>query len=92
MLDSYRYGFCVVVNDRRIVLGRLRRSTLAGADPDAPVEQVMEPGPSTVRPSMDARQLVERNLGAAIVTTPEGVLVGIFDRAEAERRLAKLRA
>ena len=91
MLDSYRHGVCVVVNDRRIVLGRLRRSTLEGADPDAPVEQVMEPGPSTVRPSMDARQLVERNLGAAIVTTPEGVLVGVFDRAEAERRLAELR-
>jgi Mg/Co/Ni transporter MgtE len=84
MLDSSRHGFCVVVNDGRIVLGRLWRSNLEAAEPDRLVEQVMEPGPSTVRPSIDARQLVKRlggrGLKKAIVTTPEGLLVGVFPR------------
>jgi CBS domain-containing protein len=96
MLHSYRYGFCVVVNDFRIVLGRLRRSDLEAADRERLVEGVMEPGPSTVRPSIGARELVERlveqGVKAAIVTTPEGLLVGVFDRANAERHLAELRA
>lgn len=52
MLDSSRHGFCVVVNDDRIVLGRRWRSNLEGAEPDRLIEKVMEPGPTTVRPSM----------------------------------------
>jgi hypothetical protein len=52
MLDSSRHGFCVVVNDGRIVLGRLWRSNLEAAEPGRLIEQVMEPGPSTVRPGM----------------------------------------
>src|SRR4051794_9554416 len=45
-VERCRYGFCVVVNDRGIVLGRLRRSALPGAAEGATVEAVMEPGPS----------------------------------------------
>ncbi|HEX6460429.1 MAG TPA: hypothetical protein VF032_16025 [Thermoleophilaceae bacterium] len=95
-VDSSGHAFCVVVNDCGIVLGRLWQSKLEAVGPDLLVEQVMEPGPSTVRPSIDAGQLVERlaegERKAAIVTTPEGHLVGVFLRSEAERRLARLRA
>ncbi len=52
----------------------------------------MEAGPSTVRPSSDVALLLERlrarDLGYAIVTTPDGVLAGILHRAEAEAGLA----
>ena len=41
MLDSSRHGFCVVVNDDRIVLGRRWRSNLEGAEPDRLIEKVM---------------------------------------------------
>ncbi|HEU0114085.1 MAG TPA: hypothetical protein VFQ80_05390, partial [Thermomicrobiales bacterium] len=40
---------CLVVNEERIVLGRLRFDRL-DASPAAPVEQIMEPGPATIRP------------------------------------------
>jgi CBS domain-containing protein len=90
-LDGSRYGFCLVVNERRIVLGRVRRSALEGADPAATAETVMEPGPSTVRfdiPAADlVRRLAERDLNTAVVTTPGGRLVAVFHRVDAERQL-----
>jgi 2-haloacid dehalogenase len=90
-LESSGYGFCLVVNERRIVLGRVRKSAIRDADPGASAESVMEPGPSTVRPSTPARELVDQlarnDLKTAIVTTPGGCLVGVFRRADAERRL-----
>src|SRR5262249_50006225 len=37
---------CIVVNEQRVVLGRLGRTAIA-ADTDEPVERAMTPGPST---------------------------------------------
>ena len=92
-LDRSGYGFCLAINNRRIVLGRVRASTLRDADPAATAESVMEAGPGTVRPSTSAEQLlerlVERDLHSAVVTTPEGRLLGVFHREEAERRLGE---
>src|SRR5437763_14949824 len=48
-LEGARHGFCLVVADDDIVLGRVRRSSLEHARPDATAEELMEPGPSTVR-------------------------------------------
>jgi CBS-domain-containing membrane protein len=74
------------------MLGRVRRSALNEADPSAAAESSMEAGPSTVRPNTNARELIERlakrDLRSAIVTTPEGRLIGVFHHADAERRLA----
>jgi CBS domain-containing protein len=92
-LAGNRYGFCLVLNQRRIVLGRVRRGTLAGADDAATVESVMEAGPSTVRPSTPAHELIERlaarDLTTAVVTTPGGCLVGVFHREDAQAQLAR---
>jgi CBS domain-containing protein len=78
------YGFCLVVNEQGVLLGRVRKSVTGEADAAVPAERVMESGPSTERPSKDAaelgRQLAERGLHTAILTTPEGVLFGVFDR------------
>jgi CBS domain len=93
-LEGSHYGFCLVVNEHRIVLGRVRPSALDGADSGAAAESVMEAGPSTVRPNTPVRELVDRlakrDLTTTIVTTPEGRLIGVFHRADAERRLAEL--
>ena len=90
-LNGTHYGFCLVLNDRRIVLGRVPRSAMKGADTDATAESVMEPGPSTVRFDIPARDLVQRltgkDLKTAVVTTPGGCLVGVFHRADAEQLL-----
>ncbi len=82
------YPFAVVTSANGIVLGRLRASML-DCDPRLPAEEVMEPGPKTVRPhrcpETIAAQLAEKDLRWVIVTTPEGRLLGIAARADLER-------
>jgi CBS domain-containing protein len=74
---------CIVVNEHRVVLGRLGRKAIA-ADSDETVEEAMTEGPSTVRPSIGADALLERirerNLRSYLVTTPDGRLVGLVRR------------
>src|SRR6266498_1487878 len=69
------YGFALVVAADGTVVGRLRAAALAG-DPDRRAEQVMEAGPSTVRPDRSLQELVtvmrDKNLTVMLVTTPEG--------------------
>lgn len=83
--------FCLVLNDQGVVLGRLRKKH---RDPtsDDPVEQVMETGPTTVRPNEPAKELLERmehrDVPAVVVTTNKGVLVGVARRNDL-RRLVK---
>jgi hypothetical protein len=48
-----------LVNEHRIVLGRVRRSAIDDTDPTATAESVMEPGPSTVRFNTPARELAQ---------------------------------
>jgi len=72
---------CIVVNERQIVLGRLRLDRIDEVAETA-VEDVMEPGPATVRADADARQTVERlrdrRIPDIIVTAPDGELVGVL--------------
>jgi hypothetical protein len=81
------YPFALVTSRTGVLLGRLRSSRL-DCDPELPAAEVMEPGPSTVRPHRTAagiaRELAERELRWAIVTTPEGELIGVAARAELE--------
>jgi CBS domain-containing protein len=78
---------CIVVNEQRVILGRLGRKAIA-ADGDESVEEAMTAGPSTVRPSIGADALLERirsrNLTSFLVTTPDGRLVGLVLRSELE--------
>jgi CBS domain-containing protein len=78
---------CVVVNEQRVVLGRLGRKAVAAED-ESSIEQAMSPGPSTVRPSIGADALLERirarNLTSFLVTTPDGRLVGLIRRSDLE--------
>jgi CBS domain-containing protein len=67
----------LVVNQDRIVLGRVPRSAPAGAV----TEDVMEPGPATVRAHEPLDELLERmrrrRVDEVVVTTPEGRLLGV---------------
>ena len=84
------YGFALVVANDGTLLGRLRKPML-DADPSTPAEQVMEAGPSTVRPDRPLAELAERlrrrELRTAIVTAPDGKLLGVVLRADMEARL-----
>jgi hypothetical protein len=85
------WTWLAVVNPAGVVLGRVRRSRL-GDDPDAPAGSVMDLGPSTYRLSLELAEVVpkmkSRGFEQALVTDPEGRLLGLFTRAEAEARLA----
>jgi Mg/Co/Ni transporter MgtE len=92
-LRATGWDTCFVVNDEQIVLGRLGRTALAGED-DISIEEAMAAGPSTVRPSLELEQAVERmhreDLITLPVTTSEGRLLGLLERDAAERALRKL--
>ena len=72
---------CIVINEQRIVLGRLGRSALSNRDAQT-VEEAMSAGPSTIRPDTPLATITQRlrdtGLSSALVTTLEGELVGIL--------------
>ena len=78
------YGFAVVVTADRTLLGRLRRSKIADTAPHGRAEDVMDPGPSTVRADLAVdelrKRLDKRDLRTALVSTPEGQLIGVVSR------------
>jgi CBS domain-containing protein len=82
---------CIVVNDDRVVLGRLGRDAI-GSDDGESVEDAMTEGPSTVRPSIRLDALLDRmrskNVRSWLVTTPDGKLVGLVLRNQAEERVS----
>jgi len=80
----------IVVDDRHVVLGRIRGAAFDG-DPDALVEDVMRPGPATVRPDTPLETVVA-SLGPAgvantLVTDPDGRFIGTVYLEDARNRL-----
>jgi CBS domain-containing protein len=79
-LGSSGARLCVVVNERQVVQGRLRLDRLDPADVRA-AEEVMEPGPTTIRADADLAETTERmrlrGVASLIVSNPDGVLLGV---------------
>ena len=92
-LDESGWDTCFVVDERRVVLGRIGRRAIRGRA-NVSAEEAMTPGPSTIRPSARLDNVVERmrrqNLTNLPVTTSDGRLVGLLVREDAERSLAHL--
>jgi len=93
-LDESGWDTCFVVDQRRVVLGRIGRRAIGGRE-DVFAEEAMAPGPSTIRPSARLEAMVERmqrqTLTNLPVTTSDGRLVGLLslrDAEEARRGLA----
>jgi hypothetical protein len=85
-IDASPYEFALALSPGRVILGRLRRSGLA--DAGASVQALLEPGPSTIRPHTRLAELAARfarsEVHTLIVTDPEGELLGVVRRADAE--------
>jgi len=79
---------CVVVNERRIVMGLLRADQLGRAG-DVTAGSAMRPGPSTFRPHVAiaemAKVMATRDLPNVAVTTSAGELIGLLVRKDVER-------
>ena len=75
----------IVVNEERIVFGRLAADDMR-SNPDKLVDELMAPGPTTVRAHEPAEALHERMRSAhvheVIVSTPEGRLLGVVHLPE----------
>ncbi|MBV9802174.1 MAG: CBS domain-containing protein [Solirubrobacterales bacterium] len=88
-VEASPYPFALVVGEQGMLLGRLRASVLRKHDGALPVGEIMDLDPSTVRPHRAARELAQsladRDLRWAIVTTPEGRLLGVASREDLER-------
>jgi hypothetical protein len=78
---------CLVVNDRRVVLGLVGLEDL-DVDDDRPVGDVMQEGPTTIRPNVPAAVLAEHlehgSSSSVLITTPEGELVGLLRARDLE--------
>ncbi|MGH9024755.1 MAG: rhodanese-like domain-containing protein [Acidimicrobiia bacterium] len=76
---SAGWDLCVVVNERRIVQGRLRLDRIDATSPDV-VETMMELGPTTVRADAElastTERMQQRGATSLLVTTPDGALLG----------------
>jgi CBS domain-containing protein len=87
-IERSPYPFALVTGREGMLLGRIRGSAL-DREPDRPIGELMELGPSTVRPHRAAGEIAERlaegDLRWAIVTTPQGRLVGVASRRDLER-------
>ena len=75
----------VVVSEHGIVLGRVSPGPVEAATSTA-IEEVMEPGPATVRAHEPLDPLLERmarrRVREVIVTTPQGELLGVLHRPD----------
>jgi Mg/Co/Ni transporter MgtE len=87
-IDRSPYPFALVTGRDGLLLGRIARSALEDRGETA-VGEIMQLDPSTVRPHRAAAELAERlaakDLRWAIVTTPEGRLLGVAWREDLER-------
>lgn len=79
------HGYALAVSEDGVLLGRVRKAALEG-DPRARAEDAMEPGPSTSRPDTPPDKLLEkldrRDLRTAVLTDPDGRLLGVVRRAD----------
>ncbi len=88
------YPFALVLSEQRVLLGRAPASDLESR-PELTVEDVMDPGPSTVRPHKTAEgvasDLRHKDLRWSIVTTPAGRLIGVVNRTDLEAAVSEPR-
>jgi predicted transcriptional regulator len=74
------------------MLGRLRQEAW-NANPDMPVEEAMENGPTTFRPDNFLEPLTkrmrEKKVGSVSTTNSDGVLIGLLYRKDADERLSQ---
>ena len=87
------HDVCIVVNERGIVLGRLRRDCWE-REAEAASEDCMELGPPTERPDKFLTEVIDRlrKVGSLLVTwygrdEDGGRLIGVLFREDAERVL-----
>lgn len=82
---------CLVVDDDDIVLGRIRPRVFLERGATS-IAAMMEEGPSTYRPNVPLKELLDRMrknvINNVVVSDPDGRLIGILRRERAEQVMA----
>ncbi|MEV5549719.1 CBS domain-containing protein [Streptomyces sp. NPDC052309] len=95
MLDETGRRAAVVVDDDQVVMGLVRHREAAGHT-GGTVGDTVRPGPVTVRADQPLPPLLERmtqtGTAAVPVTDPEGRLLGLLERDDAEHAVARREA
>ena len=90
-VTSAGWDEAIVIDRGRVVVGRLRGAVWDG-DGTARVDQVMESGPTTVRPDGSLSALLarmnDRGTQLVVVTDPQGVLIGVMLAEDSARLVA----
>ena len=84
------WGLCVVTDVDNVVHGLVTPGDLAGSSQGAKLEEIMQPGPTTIRPSRSvksSRDLIEQlEVDFVLVTTELGELLGALYREDVEEQ------
>lgn len=85
------YDFVLAVNDEQVVLGKVLGRHLRGTPGDVAVGDILVEGPTTVRADEDLAGLLDRmdaaSTGSVVVTTAEGILLGMLVADDARAHL-----
>ena len=88
-VEASPYGFAFVTSADGVLFGRLRKAMLDG-DPERLAGDVMEPGPTTSRPDLEPAKLLAKlqkgDFKTAVLSDPEGRLLGVVRCADLEAR------
>ena len=80
-----------MVNDQDVVEGRIRPADLVDVDGETMVAEVMELGPTSIRPNIGLESIVKRmrkaGVASILVTAGSGELLGVLYREDAQRHL-----
>jgi hypothetical protein len=75
-----------VLGPAGVLLGRVRGSALETLAEQQPIEPILEPGPSTIRPHVSVEELRDRlsasEVRTLVVTRPDGTVLGIVRRED----------
>lgn len=86
------WGFCVVTDDDNVVHGLLAKGDIPDRADGHVVQDVMQLGPVTIRPSRSLESAVRRmdqlDTDSVLVTTDFGELLGVLYREDAQNHLA----
>jgi CBS domain-containing protein len=84
-IEKTAWRECVVVNENGVVLGLLKNHS-SGAAGESPVVEAMDPAPLTFRPHSSCDSAIDKmrsqKTRIALVTNPDGKLIGILRDAE----------
>lgn len=82
------WGLCVVTGVDDVVLGLVTPGDLAGSSHAARLDEIMQPGPTTIRPSRSvksSRDLIDQlEVDFVLVTTELGELLGVLYREDVD--------